>query len=333
MEAALGESDAAARRTRLEAAMGGYSRNTIQPRRQPARRGGWSSLADIGDDSLWGVRRHLESTDFRRWPPALQALLRRLYLDVATAQEAEPRKRNAAAIRLARLQASSPSRRWDCRLPLSSCCVSQGRATLSGPRHPQSRGASSPCPQDSCPADLEPLLGDAQMQACLLSAPDMPDKPAVARFLASLVRLAMGHPAACLPLAGLCGLLPALPCDNVWSSRGSQPTRPPALHRVPQMTKSGLGGLAGAALPRIQAFLPAPVLEELCGDLLSTAGLQTSAWQHTVCALLERGTPGVRACPPRLPMAPTAACGLAGTASWHKLHRFVVLHRPPPAPL
>lgn len=60
------------------------------------------------------------------------------------------------------------------------------------------------------------------------------------------------------------------------------------------MTKSGLAGLAGSALSSIHAFLPTAFLEELCGDLLSTAGLQTAAWQHIVNILLDRGTPGVR---------------------------------------
>lgn len=108
----LSESDSEALRESLQAVMAGYSRFTTQPRAQPAHKGGHVCRAEDGDDSWWAVRRHLESTDFRRWPPALQALLRRLFASVAADAEAEPRKRNAATVRLARLQVSTSSKHF-----------------------------------------------------------------------------------------------------------------------------------------------------------------------------------------------------------------------------
>lgn len=206
LESALNESDSEKRQIKLEKLMGGYSRFSAQPRLQPTRKGGHFAPAQAGDDSLWGVRRHLESTDLRRWPPAVQALLRRLFAEVAAAGDAEPRKRTAAAIRLARLQAStgmagggavSPAATWQLvlRASTSTCtCASQPLGLLQPPllfwncsSHPLKPSLSA-AQQDSSPADLEPLLGDAQMHSCLLAAPDMPDKRAVARLLASLVR-------------------------------------------------------------------------------------------------------------------------------------------------
>ena len=87
-----------------------------------------------------------------------------------------------------------------------------------------------------------------------------------------------------------------LPTHSTPKTHSFQPVVTWAVLIPLQMTKSGLAGLAGSAFSRIQAFLPAPFLEELCGDLLSTAGLQTSAWQHIIAVLLERGCPGVSGC-------------------------------------
>jgi hypothetical protein len=268
LQLAFSRDDTEKRRETLQNLMEGYARPSTQPRVRPARKGGRATLAEAGDDSMWGVRRHLESTDLRRWPPAVQALLRRLFAEVAAASDAEPRLRNAAAVRLARLQASEAETGRGAVSPAATrlrvlgaaCHAAQAAPACPSLRlmhaHgctalPCSRIVLSSCPilpapfQDSAAADLEPLLEGAQMHACLLAAQDMPDKRATARLLASL------------------------------------------------MTKRGLAGLAGSAFTAIQASLPAAFLEELCGDLLSTAGLQTAAWQHIVDVLLERGTPGV----------------------------------------
>lgn len=208
LEAALREGEGAARRKRLEAVMEGYCRFAPQPRRRLARGRGYRRvelvLHDPRDDSLWAVRRHLDSTDFRRWPPAVQALLRLLFLEVAAAPEAQLLQRTAAAIRLARLQARVA---WGAGRQLC-CLVVTSRSAASCPLTPLPHPPGHLW-QDACPADLEPLLGDAQMQSCLLCASDMPDKRAASRFLASLVRApALAPGRACLLLAAASPSLP-----------------------------------------------------------------------------------------------------------------------------
>ncbi|KAL4433626.1 hypothetical protein ABPG75_000067 [Micractinium tetrahymenae] len=71
---------------------------------------------------------------------------------------------------------------------------------------------------------------------------------------------------------------------------------------------------AAAGLRRTAAFLPDGELEELCGDLLSTAGLRTAAWQRVVAMLLERGSPKalelVWAEMARPDLTPSMRCGM-----------------------
>lgn len=158
LESALNESDSEKRQTKLETLMGGYSRFSAQPRLQPTRKGGRFAFAQGWDDSLWGVRRHLESTDLRRWPPAVQAQLRHLFAKVAAAGNAKPRRRIAAAIRLARLQAStgvagsgavSPASTWQLVLRASTSTCTAHRS--------QWGCCSLPCCSGTAPLTLSTL--------------------------------------------------------------------------------------------------------------------------------------------------------------------------------
>ena len=77
--------------------------------------GGYLGEGEAGEGegppaSFWSTKRRLATTDYRRWPPDTQALLRRLCAEVAAATGAKPWSRLTALCLMVRLQVSSGGR-------------------------------------------------------------------------------------------------------------------------------------------------------------------------------------------------------------------------------